>query len=63
MSLIETYRANALAQRAAAEKTDLVNRKAMHERSAQTWEEMARGAEETAIRAAINHANKVASAP
>ena len=61
MSLIETYRAHALAERAAAEKTNLINRKAMHERSAQTWEQMAQGAEDTAIRAAINHATKMAS--
>jgi hypothetical protein len=43
MSLMETYLANAQAQRDAAEKTPLPNRKAMHERSAETWEAMARG--------------------
>ena len=48
MTLIETYRANAAAQRAAAEKTDLPNRREMHERSARTWEAMALSAEDTA---------------
>lgn len=58
MSLMETYLANARAQRDAAEKTPLPNRKAMHERSAETWEAMARGVSETAARAAINLAAK-----
>lgn len=61
MSLIETYLANAQAQRDAAAKTPLPNRKAMHERSAETWETMARGVRDTAARAAINLAAKSAS--
>ena len=60
MSLLETYRANAQAQRDAAAKTSLPNRKAMHERSAETWEVMARGVEDTTSRAAINLAAKSA---
>ncbi len=60
MTIIETYRANAAAQRAAAEKTTLPNRQAMHERSAFTWETMARAAEETLGRAAVNQAAKAA---
>ena len=61
MSLIETYLANAQAQRDAAAKTPLPNRKAMHERSAETWEVMARSVSDTAARAAINLAAKSAS--
>jgi hypothetical protein len=45
MTLLETYRANAAAERKAAEATNLPNRRAMHERSAITWEEMAANAE------------------
>lgn len=45
MTLLETYRANAAAERKAAANTDLPNRRAMHERSAMTWEEMAANAE------------------
>ena len=51
MTLSETYRAHAAAERAAAAKTNLPNRRAMHERSAMTWEGMAQGVEETAERA------------
>lgn len=58
MTLIETYRANAAAQRAAAEKTNLPNRREMHERSARTWETMAASAEDTAGRALTNLAAK-----
>ncbi|MDB5582367.1 MAG: hypothetical protein JWR80_7543 [Bradyrhizobium sp.] len=61
MSIIETYRANAAAQRAAAEKTNLPNRRDMHERSAETWEVMARAVEETAGRAAVNQAAKASA--
>ena len=57
MTLIETYRANAAA-RCAAEKTDLPNRREMHERSARTWEAMALSAEDTAGRAQVNLAAK-----
>jgi len=58
MSVIENYLANAAAQRAAAEKTNLPNRREMHERSAYTWETMARAAEDTLGRAAVNQAAK-----
>jgi len=58
MTTIETYLANAAAQRAAAEKTNLPNRREMHERSAVTWETMARAAEDTQGRAAVNLAAK-----
>ncbi len=58
MSLLETYLANALVHRQSAAKADLPNRRAMHERSAEAWEEMARAAEGTAVRAAINLAAK-----
>lgn len=58
MTLIETYRANAAAQRAAAQNTNLPNRREMHERSARTWETMAASAEDTAGRALTNLAAK-----
>jgi hypothetical protein len=58
MSIIETYRANAAAQRAAAANTNLPNRREMHERSARTWEIMATSAEETVGRALVNQAAK-----
>ena len=58
MTNIETYRANAAAERASAAKTNLPNKRAMHERSAATWEAMAASAEDTAERALINHAAK-----
>lgn len=60
MSLMDTYLANARAQRDAAAQTSLPNRKEMHERSAETWEAMARGVRDTAARAAINLAAKSA---
>lgn len=63
MTTIETYRANAAAQRAAAGKTNLPNRREMHERSAVTWETMARAAEDTQDRAAVNLAAKATAAP
>ncbi len=58
MTPIETYRANAEAQRIAAEKTNLPSRREMHLRSAHTWETMARSAEDTMGRAAVNLAAK-----
>lgn len=61
MSLMETYLANARAQRDAAAKTSLPNRKAMHERSAEKWEDMAQSVSDTATRAAINLAAKSAA--
>ncbi|RZI72467.1 MAG: hypothetical protein EOP13_14950 [Pseudomonas sp.] len=60
MSLAETYLANAHAQRNAAAKTNLPNRRAVHERSAETWEAMARSVSDTAKRAATNLAAKSA---
>ena len=54
MSLAETYRANAASERAAAAKTTLPNRRAMHERSALTWEAMAISAEDTIERTLVN---------
>ncbi len=61
MTLLETYLANAQAQRDAAAKTPLPNRKAMHERAAETWDVMAQGVSDTAARAAINLAAKSAN--
>ena len=61
MTVIETYRANAATQRAAAAQTNLPNRREMHERSASTWETMARSAEETMGRAAVNLAAKASA--
>ena len=58
MTPAETYRANAAAQRDAAEKTTLANRRDMHERSASTWEAMADATEATAARAVVNAAAK-----
>jgi hypothetical protein len=58
MTNIEIYRANAAAQRAAALATDLPNRKAMHERSAESWEAMAASAADTMERASVNEAAK-----
>lgn len=60
MSIIETYRANAAAQRAAAASTNLPNRREMHERSAYAWEAMAEANEATAARAVVNAAAKLA---
>jgi DNA-binding transcriptional regulator YhcF (GntR family) len=62
MTTIETYLANAAAQRAAAEKTNLPNRREMHERSAVTWETMARAVEDTQGRAEVNRAAKAGAA-
>ena len=61
MDASETYRRNAAAERAAAAKTNLPNRREMHERSAMVWEEMAQGLEETAQRALVNAAAKAAA--
>lgn len=58
MTNIEIYRANAAAQREAAQKTNLPNRRAMHERSAQTWEALAANAADTVARAGVNEAAK-----
>jgi hypothetical protein len=61
MTLAQTYRANAAAERAAAAKTTLENRRAMHERSAMTWEAMAISAEDTIERTRVNAAAKAAA--
>lgn len=61
MTVIEIYRANAAAQRAAAANTALPNRREMHERSAYTWETMAQAAEDTMGRAAVNLAAKTSA--
>lgn len=63
MSLMQTYLANAQAQRDAAAKTPLPNRRAMYERSAEIWEGMARDVSDTAVRAAVNLAAKLANTP
>jgi len=48
------FLAHAAHERAAASKTTLLNRRAMHERSAEVWEEMARSADATAAMAEVN---------
>jgi hypothetical protein len=58
MSNLEIFRANAAAQRAAAGLTNLPNRRAMHERSAESWEAMAEAAADTIARAGVNEAAK-----
>lgn len=60
MTAAETYRANAAEQLALATKSDLANRRAMHERSAASWTAMAESAEQTADRTAVNVAAKAA---
>jgi hypothetical protein len=60
MTVSETYRAHAAAQRNAALNTVLPNRREMHERSAQAWEAMAEAAEDTVAKAAVNAASKAA---
>jgi hypothetical protein len=60
MNPSETFRANAVAQRAAAAKSDLPNRRAMHERSALMWDQMAEAAEDTVERSLVNAAAKAA---
>lgn len=60
MSNIDLYRANANAQRLAAANTNLPNRRAMHERSAESWEAMAQNAADTIARASVNEAAKAA---
>jgi hypothetical protein len=60
MSTAQNYRALAAAQREAAAKTDLLNRRIMHERSAMSWEAMAEAAEDTIERSLVNAAAKAA---
>ena len=52
------YREMASDARAAADAEPLVRRRAQHELSAERWEEMARAAEETAQRTAVNAEEK-----
>ena len=54
MTLAESYRALAEAQRTAAAGTRLPSRREMHERSATAWEEKAEAAEDTAIKTSAN---------
>lgn len=61
MSISDSYRQSAAKERLLAAKTDLLNRKAMHERSAAIWDEMALNAEETADRAMVNAAAKAST--
>lgn len=61
MTPSETYRAHAAAQREAAAKTTLPNRRAMHERSAMAWDAMAEALEDTAEKALVNAAAKAAA--
>ena len=61
MTQYEIYRANADAQRAAAQNTILPNRRDMHLRSAETWDAMAVAMQDTADRAVVNEAAKAAS--
>jgi hypothetical protein len=60
MTNAEQYRTQAAAQRALAAKSDLPNRRLMHERSAQMWDEMAQSAEDTIERTLVNAAAKSA---
>ncbi|MBW8911003.1 MAG: hypothetical protein JF564_03725 [Sphingomonas sp.] len=62
MTNIDLYRANAAAQRLAAANTNLPNRRAMHERSAESWEAMAASAADTIARATVNEAAKAIGA-
>ena len=59
MDLHHTYLANAAAEREAAAATNLPNRRVMHERSAMTWETMARSVADTLERTVVNAAAKV----
>lgn len=60
MTQYDIYRANADTQRAAAQSTSLENRRAMHLRSADTWDAMALAIRDTAARALVNEAAKAA---
>lgn len=61
MSTAEIFRANAAEQLALAAKANLVNRRTMHQRSAEMWIAMAQSAEQTAARTAVNAAAKAAA--
>jgi hypothetical protein len=58
MSIAEGFRANAAKERAAALRESLPHRRAMYERSAMQWDEMAEKAEEHDRRATENAAAK-----
>jgi len=58
MTQHDVYRANAAAQRTAAENTQLANRRAMHLRSAEAWDSMAAAIEDNAARAVVNEKAK-----
>jgi hypothetical protein len=58
MTPAEAFRANAAVQREAAAKTNLPNRREMHERSAAAWEIMAEANDDTVAKAAVNAAAK-----
>lgn len=62
MSLLDTYLAHAKVQRDAAALANLPNRRAMLERSAEAWKELAKDAEITATRTAISLAAKASAA-
>ena len=62
MNLHDAYLVNAAAERKAAAATNLPNRRAMHERSAATWETMARSVADTRERAVVNAIAKSAQA-
>lgn len=61
MTVFETYRQYADAQRSLAAMSSLPNRRTMHERCAETWEAMAVNAEQTADLAVVNAAAKAAT--
>jgi hypothetical protein len=58
MTNADQYRAQAAAQRDLAAKSDLPNRRLLHERSALMWDEMAQAAEDTIERTLVNAAAK-----
>ena len=59
MSIVKSFRANAARERAAAMQESLPHRRAMYERSAIHWDEMADIAEEHERRVNENAAAKV----
>lgn len=61
MSHYELYLANAAVQREQAERTALVNRRAVHLRSAEMWDHMAAAVREKESRTVVNEAAKTAS--
>lgn len=61
MDISETYRRNAARERALAAACELPNRRAMHDKSAATWDAMATAAEETAGMAIVNAAARAAA--